>query len=395
MPYKRNNMSESIVIGVGLKGNVETNEFLRCLWSRMVIVFGKLAWIYSPLRIKNTIFVGQANIGDNELLDIKIHYKQRGCLSSIEFFPSGVTNIAKLKGQLKQCVSEALQYDKYREVKFVRGHLDKSISFDKRVGKNFPIEGDSVIMKVCGYDETDRFTLFKAQLLQVCNFLSFDTLIYISLSGTLTEEIRKKHNFITSLKNSKTGIVSGKVERDDMYKNLMITDKMADYIDAYLERPYRYEEHFSNFDKSVQLFAQGVRNEELSEIVSGLPEPYAELAIINYMSALEVITLNDKDPERCDFCGQMRYSIARRVTGLAEKTLEAFGRFVKDYYGDRSKYVHTGALLSSNNYVGRSIPMMSTSKNSRTGMITQTSIVQRDLKEMVKACIEWHESHVK
>lgn len=388
-----NIMSDCIFFGLGLKSNKETNDFLRCLWSRMEIVFGKLAWMYSPLRVSNTILVGQASIGKNELLDVRIHYKQRGCLSSIEFRPLYDADVTKLKSLLKQCIFEAQRHEEYQEERYGQGKLDKNVSFRKREGKNFELKGNTLLLKVCGYDEKDCATLFKAQLHQVCNVLSFDTLKYVSMGATLTETIREKHNFRTRLINSETGKVTSEIENNGMYRNLELSDSMATYIDAYLGRPYGYEEHFTNFDKSVQLFSQALRNEELSWIATGLPEPYTELAIVNYMSALEVVTLGDKEPVTCKYCGQMTYSIARRVTDLAEKTFHGFDGFVKDYYNDRSKYVHTGALLSSNSYVGKSIPLMSIGKNSKTGMITQVGRVQPELKEMVKACIEWHEAN--
>ena len=387
-------MSKSITFGVGLKSNKETNEFLRCLWSRMAVMFGKVAWLYLPARINNTIIVGQADIGKNGALDVWIHYKQRGCLSSIEFRPPENMDIAELNGQLKQCINEAFQYEKFKEKHYAKGYLDKNISFSKRVGKNFAIEGNEVVLKVYGYDKKDCFSLSKVQLLQACHLLTFDTLRYITLKGTLIEEIREKHNFRTSLVDSETDEVIGVMETNKMYQNLEVTDNMAKYIDDYLERSYGYEEHFTNFDKSVQLFAQGVRNEELSRIVMGSPEPYAEQAIVNYMSAMEVITLNDKEPEKCEHCGQMKYSIVRRVTDLAEKISEGLGVIVKCYYGDRSGYVHNGFLLSSNSYLGRSIPVMSISKNSREGMIKQVSAVPNKLKEMVKECIEWHKANI-
>lgn len=211
------------------------------------------------------------------------------------------------------------------------------------------------------------------------------------MSGTLTEEIRERHNLGLRIIDAKTGRIAGKMEKNAALHNLHLTDKMSEYIDAYLDRPYCYEEHFTSFDISVQMFAQGVRNEELSEIMVGLPEPYVEQAIVNYMSAMEVITLKDKDPEKCDYCGQMRYSIARRVSNLAENCFNGINWLVKDYYADRSKYVHAGTLLSSNNYVGRSMPLMSVKKGSSSGMIIQVSRVPDLLKERVKACIEWHE----
>ena len=379
------------LFGVGLKSNKETNDFLRCLWARMAATFGKLAWQYSPLRIGNTIIVGIACIGENTHLNIKLTYKQKGCVASIDFDPEGTYDHDTLHRQLKKCVNEALLPEKYIRKVFGKGKLDKCISFQKKSRKNFSIEGDTITIKVLGYDDEDCATMFQAQIHQVCNFLTFDTLRYITLSNTLTGEIRQNHNFITRLIDSKTGEVTGEVEKNKMYQNLVISDRMADYIDSYLDRPYGYEEHFSNFDKSMQLFAQGVRNEELSGIATGLPEPYAEQAIVAYMSALEIITLGDKEPETCKCCGQMRYSIARRVTDLANAAIEGWGEFVKGYYGDRSKYVHTGLLLSSNSYIGRSVPLMS--KSSKTGMIVQVGRVGNCLRDMVKYCIEWHENN--
>lgn len=377
--------------GVGLTNNKETNDFLRCLWSRLAAIFGKLAWFYSPLKIENTIWVGQASVAENILLNIKLNYGRRGCLSSIDFAPEGIFDHNTLWHQLKKCVNEALHPEIYIRQATYKGKLDKNLSFQKKVKENFIIEGDTLTIKVFGFDEEDCFTMFKAQFQHVCNLLSFDTLKYITLSGTLTEEIREKHNLIIKLIDEKNEMVVDEFENNEIYKNLIVSDDIANYINTYLERPYRYEEHFSNFDKCVQFFAQGIRNEELSRIVVGLPEPYAEQAIISYMSALEVITLNDEIPKQCECCGQMRYSIARRVTDLANEAIKEQGVFIKEYYGNRSKYVHTGTLLSSNSYMKRSIPMMS--KYSKSGMIEQISRVRDDLKILVKVCIEWHESH--
>ena len=107
------------------------------------------------------------------------------------------------------------------------------------------------------------------------------------------------------------------------------------------------------------------------------------------MSALEVITLEDREPELCEYCGQTKYSIARRVMDLAEHALSGGSTFAREYYNDRSRYMHTGTLFSSNSYVNRSIPLMS--KNARNGMLDQVPFVDGGLKEAIKACIECHE----
>lgn len=372
-----------------MKSNKETNDFLRCLWSRLGTHFGGIGWQYSPARAENQIFVGFASIGNNILLDVSLFYKERGCLSRIDFSPSGYKDGAILKKQLKQCIEEAFDNEKYLEEHFFNGKLDKNLSFKKRKGKNFSVDGNDIILKIRGYDANDCGSMFKMQLQQVCNLLTFDTLRYVTFSGTITEEIREMHNFKTNLVDSKTGKVTDTIVKNERYRGLTVSEDMAKYIDEYLERPYMYEGHHNLFDISTQLFAQAVRNEEMANIMAGLPEPYVEHAITNYMSALEVITLNDKEPEMCECCGQMKYSIARRVSDLMELAVRNGKEIAKNYYRNRSKFVHAGVLLSSNSYMISSIPLMS--KNTYTGLLDQLSVLDPCMKETVKECIIWHE----
>lgn len=241
--------------GVGLKSNKETNDFLRCLWSRLATKFGKIAWHYSPIRTGNNIYVGRVDLGKGIVFDVSLLYKQRGCLSAILFKPNSTFELKNLNDLLKKSVSEALSPEKYIHQEIYKVKLDKNISFQKKESKNFTIEGNNIRLKIFGFDKNDCVSMCKIQLQQVCNLLTFDTLRYITMSGTLTEEIREKHNFIATLENKETGEVADKMEKKDMYRDLIVSDNMAEYIDSYLERPYEYENHFTNLEKSVQLFA--------------------------------------------------------------------------------------------------------------------------------------------
>lgn len=384
-------MKNGFVFGVGLTSNKETNDFLRCLWSRLSATFGGIGWQYMPMRNGSQIFVGYASLGKNILLNVTLYYKQRGCLSKIEFSPSGYDDESQMQKMLKKCVDEALCSDKYLSSHYLSVHLDKNLSFKKKCRENFIVEGNKLILKINGFDMNDCVSMLKAQSQQVCDLMTFDTLRYVTVSGTLMEEIREKHNFKTDLVDMESEEVTDTIEKNEMYRNLDLSEEMADYINQYLERPYMYEEHFTLFETCTQLFAQGIRNEELSRIMVGLPEPYTEQAITNYMSALEIITLKDKEPETCDCCGQMKYSIARRVKDLASNALHGGNDFANRFYGNRSKYVHTGTLLSSNSYTCCSIPLMS--KSSQSGTIDQVAMIDNWLKEGVKQCIVWHEKH--
>jgi hypothetical protein len=379
--------------GIGLSSNKETNDFLRCLWSRVSAMFGKLAWQYSPYRMGNMIHVGQACVGDNLLVEVRLYYKIRGCLSKIEFIPNDNFDIMILEKQLKQCISEAYRYQDYLHCYRFKTNLDKNVSFKNIVSRNYEIHGNEILMKVLGYDKTDAESIAKSQLIQICNFLSFDTLRYITISNSLIEEIHTTHNKRTAFIDIEIGKESDVIDGNEVYKGLELSAKMSDYIDDFLDRSFMYEAHFMDFDKSVQLFSQGLRNEELSLLSAGHPDPYAEQAIVNYMSALEVITLNDHKPVVCECCGQMKYSIARRVIDLSKQAIPGGDVFVKRYYRERSKYVHTGALLSNNSYMGISIPLMSVTSDS--GMISQLGMIDFGLKDLVKSCIEWHEKNRK
>lgn len=232
------------VFGIGLQSNKESNDFLRCLWSRIAASFGKLAWQYNPIKVNNTIFVGHGCISEDILLNVRLGFKKRGCLAFINFSPSGSFDANKLHSKLKQCVNEALNYKDYEREVTGTGLIDKNLSFIKKEGHNFRVEGNRLTLRVRGYDDADCSCMFKAQIQQICNLLTFDTLKYITLSGTLTEEIRNNHNFITCLVNEDDG-ESDSMERNEMYRNLEVSDKMAQYLDSYLERSFDYENHFS------------------------------------------------------------------------------------------------------------------------------------------------------
>ena len=257
-------MADKLVFGIGLQTNKATNDFLRCLWSRLFATFGKYGWQYMPARAGNDIFVGYVSFGDKLLLGVTLSYKKRGCLSKIEFVASKYEGTTPLKPELKRCIEEALDYGKYLKTFVYTTKLDKNLSFNRKKGKNFSIERNNLTLKVYGYDQIDCESLLKTQLQQVCNLLTFDTLKYVTFSGTLMEEVREKHNFKTDLIDNETGKATDTIEKNEIYRNLEVSDKMTDYIDSYLERPYLYEEHYTLFDISVQIFSQAIRNEELA-----------------------------------------------------------------------------------------------------------------------------------
>ena len=64
---------------------------------------------------------------------------------------------------------------------------------------------------------------------------------------------------------------------------------------------------------------------------------------------------------------------------------ETMKKKMKDYYAYRSKFVHTGEMLSSSDYVGTSIPLLSIRE--KDGIIMQLPFCIDELKDIVKKCI--------
>lgn len=383
------NKRTEFIFGVGFKSNKESNDFLRCLWARMSAVFGKIAWQTMPTRMETTIFVGAASLAEGLSVEVVINYKIRGAVSSISFSPCGSYDASVLKAQLCRCVQEALGYRRFlKEFRF-RLELDRHFSFEEAKGKRFLLKDNSLEVTVDGFDEEDASSLFKSYAFQICNLLTYDTLRYVSIKGDAMEEIRETHNRTFIIINGKTGSKVSSHERNASFVGLSISQEMVDYIDEYLTRPYMYEEHMTLFDKSTQMFAEGVRNEELASEFANLFSPFAETATINYMSALEVISLSDFEPTRCELCGQLRYSISRRVIDFVSSVFPYYAEQIKRFYKERSKYVHCGALLSNQSYAGRSIPLMS--RMSESGILVQHSFIDPLLKEVVRECIRSHE----
>jgi hypothetical protein len=142
------------------------------------------------------------------------------------------------------------------------------------------------------------------------------------------------------------------------------------------------------------MISRGIMFEEMIESKFYIYFSPAEYAVMCYMSALEIITINDIKPLKCDTCNQDIYSIAKRVVSLSENVTDGnpiIKKMISKYYGIRSKFVHTGQFLSSNNYIGTSIPLLST--NSESGLIDQEHIFNKELKFFVKECILWHEAN--
>ena len=252
--------------------------------------------------------------------------------------------------------------------------LDSAICFEKSEANYLSLDDNRLMLNVYGYDFVDAKTLSSSLLKNICAWLSFDQLKYISIDGcafqVYSDSVRRKFG------------------RQRKYK-LKISDSVQKYLDDFIAKPYSYEDNLSDIDKAVFLFGQGLKYDELSQMTISSLEAYNEQAILCYMSALEVVTLKDIEPSKCEYCGQLRYSIAKRVENLVYEVSQSkvMRKKIADFYDNRSKFVHLGTMLSENNYTGISIPLMN--KGYGDGLIMQCNLRSADLADIVKECIIW------
>ncbi|WOZ81455.1 HEPN domain-containing protein [Segatella hominis] len=361
-----------IDISLGLQSNKESNDFLRCLWANIRKEFGKIAWNLFPLKVENKIFVGYCDIGLDKALEVTLKAKIKGCLSSIIFsIPDEMSNKEQIESRLKGCITKTRHGLGQYKIWGLSCSLNKSANFGKVEGVSFSILGNKLSIKVKAYDEIDAKTMIMSLIKTICAYMSLDVMEYICVG--------------TSANNSDTDACVEACQQH--YKSIRLSDEIILYIDTFIASPFLYENNLSVLDKSVCLYAQGLRYSEMIFQHLNSFENYGELAVLYFMSALEVITLNDIKPETCKECGQQRYSIARRVVDFVYDVTksETMKKKMKDYYAYRSKFVHTGEMLSSSDYVGTSIPLLSIRE--KDGIIMQLPFCIDELKDIVKRCI--------
>lgn len=382
------------IYNLDYQSNDETNEFLRCLWARLRHNFGKIAWHLHPIKIteKSYIQIGHIDLGKvSESLtptNVSATYSKKGCLKTLLFNNNKLINEKSFLNLLNKSVEEAKEYKTFQTIAEFTTSLDQSIKFNKRVYSNFKIEGNKLDFKVKHYDKIDAKTFATSKMRFIKSILSFDTLKFINSKDSGISQIRNSSFKEISLINTDTDEVSSQHDTADEFKNLEISEEIALYLDTFLSKPINYKDPLTAFEKSILFFSEGLFFEELHLTSFSLDFNCMEYAITSYMSALELITINDIQPQKCDTCNQETFSISKRIIGLAKKANvnnDYIKKTVSSFYIKRSKFVHTGLLTSMYNYIGNSIPLMSV--NSENGIINQNDYSSNNLKYIVKDLI--------
>ena len=90
----------------------------------------------------------------------------------------------------------------------------------------------------------------------------------------------------------------------------------------------------------IYVLSRGKMDNNIRSIIDG--------TVTGYLSSVETVTLNNSAAEKCNSCGQLKYSITNRIKFFMDKYLhDGYGDIFKRIYNLRSLYLHTGESCSS------------------------------------------------
>lgn len=106
-----------------------------------------------------------------------------------------------------------------------------------------------------------------------------------------------------------------------------------------------------DFDDAVKATFQTLTYAAMRKQVKNKQEKYTH-CIMHYLSAVETASFEEGNHETCTSCGNVKYKIGARVKDFVAKYLnEELGKVFKRLYGIRSKYLHTGMLSTSGDFL--------------------------------------------
>lgn len=374
------------------------NRFLRALWAVFRKECGNCAWQYTPCRDgpNNRIMFGFVNIGRPEgSLAVGVTYRQKGSIRTIFFnhadgdrpvnpqsdlgvMISGAVEAAmKLAGLPDQKTYSVLVECLRRPVAYYKGSLFEIIPISKRRLQ--------LSLNLRAYDELDAKTLFLAKMARVLDVLAVETnsAFWPVAAGEAREDepLESPVERVEAFPEIPDWIDDYPV-RQDCYLLSAEGKQMVDWAVAdgdggesasiflracshfHTARKYaaqvadlhEYEE--SQTPQGMTITVR-VRDPRL-HLASRLGAAHAEITGTLYMSALEVASLiGAPGPEKCKECGLDRFKITERVTKLMSDCGGGhFKRIAKEFYGQRSQYLHEGVMLASSDYSGVSMPLL-------------------------------------
>lgn len=377
-------------------GKDKANMFLRALWSQIRINLGEGGWNYTPYKdgSKNLIHFGWLSASMlKESLNISIKYKQKGSITTISLESNELQQNESMRKKVEESVHNAINFHTLlnkSEVSYRVKALEIPIS--SYSGSNFSINPAKVNslniidLSILGFDNIDVRTEAQATLNKILDILSVETQSVFSYANS--DEYGEEHR-VSEVETENILWYGSNRPIENGY--FTISKKAKLLIERVISGEYV---EYNNFLKACRLFHSAhkynmLRYEsealDLSEQFRKLLLPNEEVAAVLYMSALEVASVNSEKPKKCELCGNPVFSISSRVLDYVQ-SFEANDYVVKDFYKDRSLYLHTGDFFSDQSYTGTTVPQLeASSTNGCKNQLPMKNLL--DVSDVVSFCL--------
>ena len=356
--------------------NIQSNLYLRALYAKLRMEYGKCAWQYMPRKDgkSNSIHIGFVDIGLANTLEVVVGYEKKG-----------VIKLLSLSGDVDDSVDESIRklaeninYKNELTEHFVSCNLYSEAGiFGCAKGDHYSIASEEggntadLVVKVYAFDAVDAKVEAGQYIEKICSALAVFVNNFVKYesveSATALHDIRADHVYLGD---------PDWIDHHPIQNNkLVLADYQKKLLDKVLTREVKpnFLRGCAHFNNAAHLLKDYSMNKaELTDTASVL-----------YVSALEACSeLFDVDISSCKSCGQKVFSIRRRVLDLVRKYHpDHLVKFFDNYYASRSKYLHTGQASSANSYYGSSIPLLDPSSDS--GCVQQVAIFPLNLRDYI------------
>lgn len=343
---------------VGTNDAVESNLYLRCFYELMSHNI-KVAWNYQSFREGNKIHVGFAAFGE-----VWIDYKERGKINNIyistdnEEMYSLVSNNLKVAKELYKngfvdyMVCLGIESDDEIIIKD-QSYNNVSVHFDKESQENIISFGIKAFGDFdCKYVVTQKINYIKHLLCVYTNIL-FEIKSYKWIKGfyeCCDEGMHIQDN--------------DWVENSDLfvtYQELVLPSDFFVILGWVLNTEQYVRELRLVLNSAQQLYCANLMKRDVLRSGEYNIPGFVDLINTTLVSALEPLSnIGASKAETCSECGQLKYSIRKKVKDLCSKYLpEHLVKMIADeLYSDRSAFLHEGNAKTNEFYCGRCMPLM-------------------------------------
>ena len=332
-----------------------TNECLMKLWATF-LNYGKLGWHYRPWKDGKTIDVGDVSVHDFGSYNVIFLSKTKKIVTGVIFKKNNNEKLTKKEIDHFNKIND--ERFKLNEKQFI---FAISFKIESLFGVKYLYPFSNDILRIYCIDDKQYIEF---QVNGFCKEQVFEKVL--ETSQQISDFLSTQINSVVDVDN--ITFLTKKTSLSKEIKNLIQKD--TDWMDEY---PIK-NSHFILPEYAKYLLEKIILkdNDELLILLKVFhhfshatklqqKDMQTELITSQLMSSVEVLTeLEEHDMTNCKECGQSIYSIRQRVLSLIENDLSKHMRKTFDnYYATRSKYLHSGLLVSNRQYIGVCLPKIS------------------------------------